>query len=160
MRLKLQTDYALRVLIYVGISQGELATIAAIVACFDISRGHVMKVVHRLGQLGYLETLRGKGGGIRLARSPALINVGAVVRDMEEELGVLGCLEEKPGYCRIEGRCVLRGALRDATQAFLSTLDRYTLADLVKPRQALERLIRIDARAIAVNRLRLITASS
>jgi Rrf2 family transcriptional regulator, nitric oxide-sensitive transcriptional repressor len=148
MRLKLQTDYALRVLIYVGIKENELSTIPEIVAHFDISRGHVMKVVHRLGQLGYLETIRGKGGGIRLARAPALINVGAVIRDMEEELGVLGCLHEGPGYCRIERRCVLRGVLRDATRAFLSTLDRYTLGDLVKPRQALERLITIDPRAI------------
>jgi len=148
MRLRLQTDYALRVLIYVGIKEQALSTIPEIAAHFDISRGHVMKVVHRLGQLGYLETLRGKGGGIRLAREPALINVGTVIRDMEEELGVLGCLQGGPGYCRIERRCVLRGVLRDATRAFLATLDRYTLADLVKPRQALERLITIEPRAI------------
>ena len=148
MRLTLQTDYALRVLIYVGIREKQLSTIPEIVAYFDISRGHVMKVVHRLGRLGYVQTIRGKGGGIRLAREPALINVGVVIRDMEQELGVLGCLQDSPGYCRIERRCVLRGALRDATQAFLSALDRYTLADLVKPRQDLERLITIDAKAI------------
>jgi len=148
MRLTLQTDYALRVLIYAGIRAEGLSTISEIVARFDMSRGHVMKVVHRLGQLGYLQTIRGKGGGIRLAREPAEINVGAVIRDVEEELGVLGCLQERAGYCRIERRCILRGALRDATNAFLATLDRYTLADLVKPRQALERLIAIDATAM------------
>jgi Rrf2 family transcriptional regulator, nitric oxide-sensitive transcriptional repressor len=147
MHLTLQTDYALRVLMYAGIKQ-ELCTIPEIVACFDISRGHVMKVVHRLGKLGYLTTIRGKGGGIRLARDPIEITVGALIRDMEEELGVLGCLQERPGYCRIERRCVLRGALAEATDAFLSTLDRYTLAELVRPRQALERLIAIDARSI------------
>ena len=148
MRLTLQTDYALRVLIHAGIQQGKLSTIAEIARQFDISRAHVMKVVHRLGQLGYLETIRGKGGGVRLAREPALINVGAVIRDVEQELGVLGCLEERPGYCRIERGCVLRGALRDATNAFLATLDRLTLADLVRPRQSLARLIAIDATAI------------
>lgn len=145
MRLTLQTDYALRVLIYAGIKAGALCTIPEIACHFDISRGHVMKVVHRLGQLGYLETIRGKGGGIRLARSAARINVGAVIRDVEQELGVLGCLQETPGYCRIEAGCVLRGALRDATTAFLATLDRLTLADLVKPRETLEHLFAIDA---------------
>jgi Rrf2 family transcriptional regulator, nitric oxide-sensitive transcriptional repressor len=133
---------------YAGIKGNELSTIPEIVACFDISRGHVMKVVHRLGQLGYLETIRGRAGGIRLARDPGEITVGAVIRDMEQELGVLGCLQESSGYCRIERRCVLRGVLREATYAFLATLDRYTLAELVKPRQALERLIAIDATAI------------
>lgn len=143
MRLTLHTDYALRVLMYVGVNADALSTIPEIVEHFEISRGHVMKVVHRLGQLGYLETIRGKRGGIRLARKPAQINVGAVVRDMEEELGVLGCLQGSEGYCRIEESCVLRSALRDATNAFLATLDRYTLADLVKPR-TLPRLLMLD----------------
>lgn len=105
-----------------------------------------MKVVHRLGQLGYLETVRGKGGGMRLAR-PTQICIGAVVRDMEEELGVLGCLQGKAGYCRIEGSCVLQRALREATQAFLAVLDGYTLADLVKPRHALVRLMGLSTAA-------------
>lgn len=144
MRLTLHTDYALRALMYVGVKGDTLSTIPEIVEHFDISRGHVMKVVHRLGQLGYLETIRGKRGGIRLARKPAQINVGAIVRDMEEELGVLGCLQGSEGYCRIEECCVLRSALRDATNAFLATLDRYTLADLVKPRRALARLLALD----------------
>lgn len=139
MRLTLHTDYALRVLMYVGIKGETLSTIPEIVKHFDISRGHVMKVVHHLGQLGYLDTIRGKGGGIRLAQKPAQINVGAVVRDMEEELAVLGCLQESEGYCRIEQCCVLRQALRDATDAFLASLDRYTLVDLIKPRRSLAR---------------------
>jgi Rrf2 family nitric oxide-sensitive transcriptional repressor len=108
-----------------------------------------MKVVHRLGQQGYLETIRGKKGGIRLARKPGQINVGAVVRDMEEELDVLGCLAGE-GYCRIQQCCVLRSALRDATNAFLSTLDAYTLEDLVRPRRALARLLGIEARPAAL----------
>lgn len=150
MQLTLQTDYALRVLIHTAVQPDELGTIAGIAASFGISRGHLMKVVHRLGQLGYLVTARGKGGGIRLARAPEAIRIGAVVRDMEEELAVLGCLESTrnagalPGYCRIEGNCVLRGALKAATEAFLATLDAYTLADLVKPRRVLARQLGLE----------------
>ncbi|MDE2229640.1 MAG: Rrf2 family transcriptional regulator [Alphaproteobacteria bacterium] len=144
MRLTLHTDYALRVLMYAGVKGGALSTIGEIVEHFQISKGHVMKVVHQLGQKGYLETIRGKNGGIRLARPLAQINVGSVVRDMEEELGVLGCLQGSEGYCRIEACCVLLSAMRDATSAFLAVLDRYTLGDLVKPRRPLARLLEID----------------
>ena len=143
MRLTLHTDYALRVLMYVGVKRGRVSTIPEIVERFDISKGHVMKVVHHLAQKGYLETIRGKRGGMRLARKPEQINVGAVVRDMEEELGVLGCLQGRKGYCRIEECCLLRSAVRDATNAFLATLDRYTLHDLVKPRP-LASLLELD----------------
>lgn len=131
MRLTLWTDYALRTLIFVG-AKGGLATITEIAASFDISKTHLMKVVNRLGQHGYLATVRGKGGGLRLARPPAEIRVGKVVRDTEDELAVMACLSE-PGFCRIEGCCVLRRALREATEAFLATLDGYTLADLLAP---------------------------
>jgi Rrf2 family nitric oxide-sensitive transcriptional repressor len=144
MRLTLHTDYALRVLIYVGLRRDALTTIPEIVRHFDISTGHAMKVVHRLAQKGYLHTIRGKKGGMRLARGPTEISVGAVVRDMEQELGVLGCLQDNPGYCRIEECCLLRSALREATNAFLGTLDRYTIADLLQLRQALARLLQID----------------
>jgi Rrf2 family transcriptional regulator, nitric oxide-sensitive transcriptional repressor len=149
MRLTLHTDYALRVLMFAAAKGDALSTIPEIVKQFEISRGHVMKVVHRLGQRGYLETLRGRNGGIRLARRPGQINVGAVVRDMEEQLAVLGCLESD-GYCRIQQCCVLKIALRDATNAFLATLDGYTLADLVRPRRALARLLGIGARPAAL----------
>jgi len=132
MRLALSTDYALRTLIFVGAKAGRLATIAEIAESFDISKSHLMKVVNRLGRQGYLDTTRGKGGGIRLARSVADIRVGTVVRETEEDLAVMGCLAES-GFCRIEGCCVLRGALRAATLAFLQTLDDYTLADLLAP---------------------------
>lgn len=145
MRLTLHTDYALRVLMYVATKADALSTIPEIVERFDISKGHVMKVVHRLGQLGYVETIRGKRGGIRLGRKAERINIGAVVRDMENELGVVGCLQGFEGYCRIETCCVLRKALRDATTAFLTTLDGYTLADLMKPRRTLSHLLKLDS---------------
>ena len=143
MRLTLHTDYALRALMYAGIKGETLATIPEIVERFGIPKGHLMKVVHHLAQKGYLHTIRGKRGGMRLARNPSQIVIGTVVRDMEQELGVLGCLQESNGYCRIEECCLLRSALRDATNAFLATLDRYTLQDLIKPRK-LARLLDID----------------
>ncbi len=138
MRLTLGTDFALRTLIYVGTQGERLATIAEIAQTFGISKTHLMKVVNRLGQQGYLEPVRGKGGGLRLGRSPDRINLGAIVRETEEDLAVMGCLAEKD-FCRIEGCCVLRRALREATDAFLRTLDRYTLADLLLPRAKLAR---------------------
>ena len=138
MRLTLWTDYALRTLIYVGAKGGGLATIAEIADSFAISKTHLMKVVNQLARQGYIETVRGKGGGMRLGRPPAQIRVGAVVRETEEELAVMGCLAAD-GFCRIEGCCVLRRALREATLAFLQTLDGYTLADLLAPGARLAR---------------------
>jgi Rrf2 family transcriptional regulator, nitric oxide-sensitive transcriptional repressor len=138
MHLTLWTDYALRTLIYVGAKRGRRATIAEIADNFDISKTHLMKVVSRLGQQGYVETIRGKGGGVRLARAPAEISVGSVVRETEEELAVIGCLGET-GFCRIEECCVLRRALREATLSFLQKLDGYSLADLLAPGERLAR---------------------
>jgi Rrf2 family transcriptional regulator, nitric oxide-sensitive transcriptional repressor len=140
MRLTLNTDFSLRVLMHVGICDDKLTTINDIAKSFGISKAHLMKVVNDLSQMGYLETVRGRNGGIRLMREPRHINVGQVVRDTENQLSVLGCLERK-GYCPIERVCVLRSALRDATQAFLAVLDAYTLADLVKPQRALSSLL-------------------
>jgi Rrf2 family transcriptional regulator, nitric oxide-sensitive transcriptional repressor len=138
MHLNLWTDYALRTLIYVGAKGEQLSTIAEIAESFDISKSHLMKVVNKLGQQGYIDTVRGKGGGVRLRRPPAEIRVGTVVRETEEDLAVMGCLAES-GFCRIEGCCVLRRALRQATVAFLRTLDGYTLADLLAPGAVLVR---------------------
>jgi len=142
MKLNLQTDYALRVLIYVGTNDEGLSTIQEIADAYDISKAHLMKVVHRLGKAGYLDTVRGKNGGMRLKRAPDTIRIGDVVRSIEEDLAVVGCLGE-PGYCRIQGPCVLQHALKDATNAFLAVLDGYTLANLLMPRNALARLLNV-----------------
>ena len=99
-----------------------------------------MKVVNDLSQKGYLDTVRGRGGGIRLMRAPREINIGQVVRDTESQLDVIGCLEHK-GYCPIERVCVLRGALRNATEAFLAVLGAHTLADLITPQRVLSSLL-------------------
>ena len=140
MRLTLHTDFALRVLIQVGLNDGKLTTISDIARSFGISKQHLTKVVNDLSRKGYLDTVRGRNGGIRLMREPRDINIGQVVRDTEGQLAVVGCLERK-GYCCIEPVCVLRGALRDASNAFLAVLDAHTLADLIKPRRALSSLL-------------------
>lgn len=140
MRLTLHTDFALRVLIHVGINEGKLTRINEIAESFEISKQHLMKVVNDLGQKGYLDTVRGRNGGLRLKRDPHDINIGQVVRDTEDKLEVIGCLKQR-GYCRIERVCTLRGMLRDATQAFLAVLDGHTLADLIRPRSALAALL-------------------
>jgi Rrf2 family transcriptional regulator, nitric oxide-sensitive transcriptional repressor len=143
MKLTLHTDYALRVLIHVAVADGRLITIDDIAKTFDISKQHLMKVVNNLSQKGYLDTVRGRGGGIRLRRAPRDINIGQVVRETEDRLDVIGCLG-RFGYCRIERACVLRGALQDATGAFLAVLDGYTLADLIRPQAALASLLLHD----------------
>lgn len=140
MRLTLWTDYALRTLIYVGAADGRLATIAEIAASFDVSKTHLMKILNPLGQQGYLDTIRGKGGGIRLARLPEEIGDGAAVRETEEELAVVGC-PAATGFCRIEGCCVLRRALHEATLAFSRTPDRHTLANLLASGAALAHIL-------------------
>jgi Rrf2 family transcriptional regulator, nitric oxide-sensitive transcriptional repressor len=140
MRLTLYTDFALRVLIHVGLNDGKLTTINNIAQSFGISKPHLMKVVNDLSQKGYLDTVRGRNGGIRLMREPADINIGQLVRDTEDQLDVIGCLRRED-YCPIQRVCVLRGALRNATEAFLAVLDAHTLADLIKPRRVLASLL-------------------
>ena len=131
MQLTKHTDYALRVLMYVATQAGR-CTIAEIAASYRISESHVMKLVNELAKLGYLDTVRGKGGGITLAREAADINVGDVVRHTEETLDVLDCLSDHyGGGCGIVASCTLKSALREAQQAFYAELDRYTLADIL-----------------------------
>ena len=140
MRLTLHTDFALRVLIQVGLNDDKLTTIKEIAQTFKISKAHLMKVVNDLSQKGYLDTVRGRNGGIRLRREPRHINIGQVVRDTETRLDIIGCLEQR-GYCPIQRVCVLRGVLSDATEAFLAVLDDHTLADLIRPRRVLSSLL-------------------
>ena len=141
MRLTTFSDYAFRVLIYLGSTPG-LATIADIANAYGISENHLMKVVHQLSRLGYIETVRGKGGGMRLARPPREIRVGEVLRATEDGFDLVECMGEGDSDCRIVRACVLKGALGEAVAAFLGTLDRYTLADLVRPSVAKVLLVR------------------
>ncbi len=131
MRLTQFTDYSLRTLIYLAAHGERLCTIAEIARAYRISENHLMKVVSRLAARGYVETIRGKGGGMRLSRDARLINVGAVVRDMEERFDIVECFDEARQDCPLLPACTLRSVLDDACRSFLATLDRNTLQDVV-----------------------------
>jgi Rrf2 family nitric oxide-sensitive transcriptional repressor len=144
MQLTRYCDYSLRVLIYLAVRPEYLATIEEISEAYGISRAHLTKVVHRLGRAGFVDTLRGRGGGIQLARAPEEIPIGGVVRRTEDKLAIVECLAPETSQCRIESACGLRGVLEEALDAFLETLDQYTLADVVaRRRKPLARLLRM-----------------
>jgi Rrf2 family nitric oxide-sensitive transcriptional repressor len=143
-RLTTFTDYTLRTLMYLAIDPARPAKIAAIADAYGISEAHVTKVVHRLGVAGDIITVRGRNGGIRLARMPEHINVGAVVRRSEADLALAPCFADAAS-CAIGTCCSLTTVLREALDAFLAVLDRYTLADLVGPQHRLSFLLGITA---------------
>lgn len=140
MRLTVYSDYALRVLMYVALHRERRPTIAEVAASYGVSKNHIMKVVHQLGVAGYLVTVRGQSGGMRLARTPQEINLGEVVRRTEPDLALVPCFDPIGAACVITPACVLRGALQQARHAFLSVLDGYSLADLVENRETLRQL--------------------
>lgn len=132
MQLTRYTDYGLRILMYLAAApQGYSASISEVCDTFDISRNHVNKIVHQLGKEGFIITQRGKGGGFRLARSPAEIGLGDVVRKLEANLQPVDCLQPSP--CVLLPSCQLKRVLADAIGAFMAELDRYVLADMVAP---------------------------
>lgn len=145
MRLTVYTDYALRLLMYLAVKDDGLATIAEVAVSYGISKNHLMKVAHQLGQAGYVETVRGRGGGLRLARPVEAVNLGDVVRRTEPDMAVVACLNPVDAPCAIKSCCVLRRALAQAGTAFLEVLDGYSLADLVKPRTPLRGLLAIES---------------
>ncbi len=130
MQLTTFSDYAMRVMMYLGLQQGQLATISEIAHAYGISENHLTKVVHHLALRGYVETVRGKGGGLRLVRAPNTVNIGEMIRASEGNAGLLPCLN-KEGACCIQNTCKLMGILREAQSALFGVLDQYTLADLL-----------------------------
>ena len=141
MRLTVYTDYSLRMLMYLAVKGDGLATIAEVADAYGISKAHLTKVAHQLGLAGYVETMRGKGGGLRLAQVPERIGLGDVVRRTEPDMALVPCFEPVQAPCSIAPACGLRGALYEARQAFLAVLDRYSLADLVQRRSELRALL-------------------
>jgi len=141
MRLTTHTDYSLRILIYLALAPQRLATIREISERYGISRNHLMKIVRKLGQAGYVETVRGKHGGIRLGDRPENITVGDVVRTMEDNMNVVECFNSDSSGCLIVPACVLKGVLFDALEQFLCALDRHALADLIVPKNDLSALV-------------------
>jgi len=135
MRLTQWTDYTLRVLMYcAACEQRELpVTITEIADSHGISRSHLTKIVHQLGANGLLETTRGRGGGIRLSKPAADINVGQVVRQTETDFAMVECFDSSTNQCALNPQCRLKGVLQQATNSFLAVVDGVTLADLIAP---------------------------
>jgi len=144
MQLTRFSDYSIRTLIYLGLlPPGELSNVASVAAHYDISRNHVVKVVHQLAQLGYIDSVKGKGGGIRLAKPASRICLGEVIRHTEGTLFPINCGEP---YCRILPGCRVKGVLQEAMDAFMAVLERYTLADVLEGQQPeLKQLLSLPA---------------
>ncbi|WP_087608851.1 Rrf2 family transcriptional regulator [Komagataeibacter europaeus] len=146
MRLTLHTDYALRTLIYLGIHTDRLTSIREVAQAYGISENHLVKIIHKLGQAGFVETIRGRNGGLKLGRPAASIVLGDVVRHTEEDMALVTCMHptetgSKATSCILADVCRLRGVLGEALGSFIAVMDHYTLADVItdQERQRLRR---------------------
>lgn len=148
MRLTMHTDYALRLLMLLALEPEQVHTIEAAARRYRISRNHLMKVVQTLAQAGFVASARGRGGGLRLGRPAATISLGAVVRATEDSLALVECFDAERNACVVASACGLRGPLREALEAFLAVLDRYSLADLLRDPGSFRRMRRMLADAI------------
>lgn len=145
MHVTLHSDYAFRVLIALGVAPGRRSTIGAIAESYAISRNHLVKVCHRLQKLGYVEGIRGKGGGLRLAREPGEVRIGEVLRGMEPNFDLVECFGEN-NRCAVTRACVLHGMLGTALDEFFRVLDQHTLADLLVPAPRLITLLELPTK--------------
>ncbi|WP_269522354.1 Rrf2 family transcriptional regulator [Coraliomargarita parva] len=138
MELTSFTDYSLRVLIYLARNREELSSIGELADYYDLSRHHLAKIVNRLAELGYIDAIRGKNGGVRLAQEPAQINIAAVIRQTEPHFNLVECMGPKGhvSKCMIHGDCKLKGALAVARGHFFAHLEQYTLADVATTSKA------------------------
>jgi Rrf2 family nitric oxide-sensitive transcriptional repressor len=144
MQLSLHADYSCRVLIYLA-TKSKRCSIEEISDAYGISRNHLVKLVHEMGKLELIETIRGRGGGIQLARPAEDIRIGDVIRKMEPSLNLVECFQSETNSCIITGACGLRPWLKKAMDAFMETLDEVTLADVVQGRRKLETALRLRA---------------
>lgn len=142
MRLTMYTDYSLRVLIFLASKQpDELSTVQEISDAYQISKNHLTKIVHELGKLQLIETIRGRGGGIRLCTDPKDINVGELVRKTEDDFHLVECFDPNKNMCILSSACHLKGVLYEALQAYFAVLDRYTIADFVHNKDEIHALL-------------------
>jgi Rrf2 family nitric oxide-sensitive transcriptional repressor len=142
MRLTQFSDNALRCLLALGLQPDQVVSINIIAVQMGMSHEHLMKVVHRLHDLGYVETRRGRHGGVRLLKAPADIVLGTVVRQTEDNLDLVECFNSEPSRCPIAPTCRLASMMDEALSAFFAVLDRYTLADALVNRAELVPLLR------------------
>lgn len=136
MKLTLFTDYSIRVMLYLAARPDRRCSIAEIARAYRISQNHLMKVVNDLARSGYVDSIRGRGGGIRLGKLPEEINIGALIRHTEEGFDLVDCPS-----CVIAPACGMTGVIKEAVLAFLVVLDKYSLADLMQKRGDLARLL-------------------
>lgn len=144
MKLTAHTDFGLRTLMSLAAAPERLMTIEDLAARHRVSRNHLMKVAQSLIHAGFVVGVRGRTGGLRLAREPGEIRVGDVVRALEDDMALVACLGDDPTTCVLSGVCRLTGALGRALAAFLAELDAITLADLAAPRRAIRASLRLD----------------
>ena len=134
MQLTRHTDYALRVLMYLSVNHQKLVTVAELAEFYNISRNHLVKVVQGLVEHRFIQTTRGKNGGMRLACDSADISIGSVVRKMENHFNIVECFDAEQEGCTLNGACRLKGLLASAMEDFLVSLDTINLADINKPK--------------------------
>jgi Rrf2 family transcriptional regulator, nitric oxide-sensitive transcriptional repressor len=144
MRLNARSDYALRILMALVANEGRPMTIPDIGKRFGLSIHHLQKIVWNLGQFGIVRSVRGRSGGVTLARPAASINLGHILREMEKDAALVECLRADGGACVITRACRLRGVFLEAREAFLQVLDRYTLADVAGNRAELAALLNLS----------------
>lgn len=147
MRLTLHTDYALRALILLASAGQQGSTALEIASRHGVSANHMQKILQRLRALGFVETVRGRGGGVRLARPAGDIVIGDVVRGCEPELSPAECFNPAGSLCRLTGACRLKGVLAEALAAYLAVLDRYTLSDVAANRALIAELLGLEPQA-------------
>ena len=133
MRLTLYTDYSLRVLLYLANKEDEVVTISELADFYQISRNHLVKVVHNLGLNGYITTTRGRHGGIKLAHPAKDLQIGKIIRSTEPDFDLLECFNPATDHCVVTRACNLKGVLFKARAHFMAVLDQYTLADMAAP---------------------------
>lgn len=143
MRLTVKTNLALRTLMFCAVNKGRTVRKAEIAEACAASENHLAQVIHKLAQAGYVTTVRGRTGGLRMRRDPASLRVGEVVRCFEGCLALTECLEPDGGSCPLRASCVLKNVFSSAMEAFYGALDKWSLADLVDDNAGLIRLLKV-----------------
>lgn len=149
MRLTLYTDYSLRVLMYLAADPDQTSTIQEIANGYNISKNHLMKVAYELGQAGYVETVRGRNGGLRLLRAANEIRLGDLVRECEGDFTLVECFDPEHNQCVLTPVCKLKDVLKEALDAYFQSLNRHTLEDLIQQKRVLVKLLSLNSPALA-----------
>ncbi len=149
MRLTLFSDYTLRTLLFLGVHHERLVPLGEIAEAYNVSHNHLVKVSGTLNRLGLVETVRGRGGGLRLAQDPEAINIGWLIRETEPDFHLVECFDRANNTCPITPACMLKHVLFEARDNFLETLDRYTLADFLASPKRRDAFVRLWSQAAA-----------